>query len=98
MPLLGAYSDCRGRAPVYAVCMLMFAIGSAITATAGLWTFAELPWLVAGRFLQGLGGGGLVPLSLALAADLSRDERRMLALGFGAAMQEAAIVFGPFFP
>jgi MFS family permease len=97
MPLLGAYSDVRGRAPVYAVCMLMFAIGSAITATAGLWTFAELPWLVAGRFLQGLGGGGLVPLSLALAADLYRDERRMLALGFVAAMQEAGSVFGPLY-
>jgi len=70
MPLLGAYSDVRGRAPVYAACMLIFAAGSAITATAGLWSFAGLPWLVAGRFLQGLGGGGLVPLSLALAADL----------------------------
>lgn len=97
MPLLGAYSDVRGRAPVYALCMLVFAIGSAITATAGMWTFAGLPWLVAGRFLQGLGGGGLVPLSLALAADLYRSERRMLALGSVAAMQEAGSVFGPLY-
>src|ERR1700730_17497630 len=94
MPLLGAYSDVRGRAPVYAFCMLIFAAGSAITATAGLWNFAGLPWLVAGRFLQGLGGGGLVPLSLALAADLYRDERRILALGFVAAMQEGGSGFG----
>jgi MFS transporter, DHA2 family, triacylglyceride efflux pump len=97
MPLLGAYSDVRGRAPVYAVCMLIFALGSAITATAGLWTFAELPWLIAGRFLQGLGGGGLVPLSLALAADLYRDARRTIALGSVAAMQEAGSVFGPLY-
>jgi MFS family permease len=97
MPLLGAYSDVRGRAPVYALCMLVFAIGSAITATAGLWSFAGLPWLVAGRFLQGLGGGGLVPLSLALAADLYRNERRVLALGSVAAMQEAGSVFGPLY-
>src|SRR3984893_3184485 len=97
MPLLGAYSDVRGRAPVYAVCMLMFAVGSAITATAGLWNFAGLPWLVAGRFLQGLGGGGLGPLSLALAADLYRNERRVLALGSVAAMQEAGSVFGPLY-
>ncbi len=76
MPLLGAYSDVRGRAPVYAVCMLIFAAGSAITA---------------------LGGGGLVPLSLALAADLYRDERRSLALGSVAAMQEAGSVFGPLY-
>jgi MFS family permease len=97
MPLLGAYSDVRGRAPVYALCMLVFAVGSAVTATAGLWSFAGLPWLVGGRFLQGLGGGGLVPLSLALAADLYRDARRTPALGFVAAMQEAGSVFGPLY-
>ena len=97
MPLLGAYSDVRGRAPVYGACMLIFAAGSAITATAGIWSFAGLPWLVAGRFLQGLGGGGLVPLSLALAADLYRDQRRTLTLGSVAAMQEAGSVFGPLY-
>ena len=97
MPLLGAYSDARGRAPVYAACMVAFAAGSAITATAGLWTFAGLPWLVAGRVLQGLGGGGLVPLSLALAADLYRDGARTLALGSVAGLQEAGSVFGPLY-
>lgn len=97
MPLLGAYSDMRGRAPVYAACMAGFAAGSVITATAGLWSFAGLPWLVAGRFIQGLGGGGLVPLSLALAADLYRDRARTVALGSVAALQEAGSVFGPLY-
>ena len=97
MPLLGAYSDARGRAPVYAACMLVFAAGSVITATSGLWSFAGLPWLVAGRVLQGLGGGGLVPLSLALAADLYQGEARTLALGSVAALQEAGSVFGPLY-
>lgn len=97
MPLLGAYSDVRGRAPVYAICMVVFAAGSAVTATAGLWSFAGLPWLVAGRLLQGLGGGGLVPLSLALAADLYRNAGRTVALGSVAALQEAGSVFGPLY-
>lgn len=97
MPLLGAYSDVRGRAPVYAFCMVIFVIGSSVTATAGVWSFAGLTWLVAGRFLQGLGGGGLVPLSLALAADLYRGSRRTAALGSVAAMQEAGSVFGPLY-
>lgn len=97
MPLLGAYSDVRGRGPVYAACMAGFAAGSVITATAGLWSFAGLPWLVAGRFVQGLGGGGLVPLSLALAADLYRDRARTIALGSVAALQEAGSVFGPLY-
>jgi MFS family permease len=97
MPLLGAYSDARGRAPVYAGCMIVFALGSAVTATSGLWTFAGLPWLVAGRVLQGLGGGALVPLSLALAADLYQDSARTLALGWVAGLQEAGSVFGPLY-
>ncbi len=97
MPLLGAYSDVRGRVPVYVACMAAFAAGSVMTATAGLWDFAGLQWLVAGRFIQGLGGGGLVPLSLALAADLYRDRSRTLALGSVAALQEAGSVFGPLY-
>ena len=97
MPLLGAYSDVRGRIPVYVACVAAFALGSAMTATAGLWTFAGLQWLVAGRFVQGLGGGGLVPLSLALAADLYAGRARTLALGSVAALQEAGSVFGPLF-
>ena len=97
MPLLGAYSDARGRAPVYAACMVVFAAGSAITATSGLWSFAGLPWLVTGRVLQGLGGGGLVPLSLALAADLYQGGARTLALGWVAGLQEAGSVFGPLY-
>jgi len=98
MPLLGAYSDVRGRVPVYVTCVAAFAVGSVMTATTGLWTFAGLPWLVAGRFVQGLGGGGLVPLSLALAADLyARGRSRTVALGSVAALQEAGSVFGPLY-
>jgi MFS family permease len=92
MPLLGAYSDVRGRAPVYALCMVVFAAGSAVTATAG-----SLPWLVAGRLLQGLGGGGLVPLTLALAADIYRNSGRTFALGAVSALQEAGSVLGPIY-
>jgi MFS transporter, DHA2 family, triacylglyceride efflux pump len=97
MPLLGAYSDVRGRAPVYAICTAVFALGSAITATAGVSGAPGLPWMVAGRLLQGLGGGGLVPLSLALAADLYPNQGRTLALGSVSALQEAGSVFGPLY-
>jgi MFS family permease len=92
MPLLGAYSDVRGRAPVYALCVVVFTAGSVVTATAG-----SLPWLVAGRVAQGLGGGGLVPLTLALAADLYEDRARILALGAVSGLQEAGSVLGPIY-
>ena len=97
MPLLGAYSDARGRLPVYCACLGAFAAGSVLTATAGLWPVADLKWLVTGRFVQGLGGGGLVPLSLALAADLYTGRGRTIAIGSVAALQEAGSVFGPLY-
>src|SRR2546426_11611516 len=97
MRLLGAYSDARGRIPVFLACLAAFALGSVITATSGLSGFAGLPWLVGGRFIQGLGGGGLVPLSLALAADLYRDRSRTVALGSVWGLQEAGSVLGPIY-
>jgi MFS family permease len=90
MPLLGAFSDARGRLPAFAIGMGAFAAGSVVTATA-----PALGWLVAGRVVQGLGGGALVPLSLALAADLYPAGGRGIAIGAVAALQEAGSVIGP---
>jgi len=90
MPLLGAFSDARGRLPAFAVGLGAFAAGSAVTALA-----PALGWLVVGRVIQGLGGGALVPLSLALAADLYPAGGRGLAVGAVAALQEAGSVIGP---
>jgi MFS family permease len=92
MPLLGAFSDARGRLPAYAAGLGIFAAGSALTALA-----PSLPWLVVGRALQGLGGGALVPLSLALAADLYPAGRRGPAVGAVSALQEAGSVIGPIY-
>ncbi|MHB8509538.1 MAG: MFS transporter [Candidatus Dormibacteria bacterium] len=110
MPLLGALSDARGRTPVYLASLGVFALGSVVTATAGLWGQGQaasigpvsldamgLPWLVAGRVLQGLGGGALVPVALAMAADLYPPGARAGALGIIAALQETGSVLGPLY-
>jgi MFS family permease len=92
MPLLGAFSDARGRLPAYAIALGVFGAGSAVTALA-----PALELLVTGRVLQGLGGGALVPLSLALAADLYRGSGRGIAIGAVSALQEAGSVIGPLY-
>src|SRR4051812_36389559 len=71
LPLLGRLADLRGRVPVLVGCLLLFALGSLLTATA-----ASLGPAVAGRCLQGVGAGGLVPATLALVADRWPPERR----------------------
>src|SRR5215218_8379970 len=90
LPLLGRLADLRGRVPVLVGCLLLFALGSLLTATAdGLGT------AVLGRGLQGVGAGGLVPATLALVADRWPPERRALPLGVVGAVQEAGAVLGP---
>ena len=71
---------------------MVFALGSLITALA-----YDMPTMVAGRFLQGVGGGGLVPATLALVADLYPVERRGVPLGVVSAVQEIGSVLGPLF-
>ena len=102
MPLLGLASDVHGRAVVYLFALAIFAAGSVLTATAGYtgeppYGLIGLPWLVAGRVLQGLGGGATVPVALALTADLFPAGRRAAAIGVVAAIQETGSVLGPLY-
>lgn len=90
LPLIGRVSDLRGRVPVLIGCLVVFAIGSVITA-AGY----DLTSIVLGRLIQGIGGGGLIPPTLALIADTWPPERRGLPLGIVGAVQELGSVVGP---
>ena len=92
LPLIGRIADLRGRVPVLVAALLVFALGSLITSLA-----YDLPTMVGGRFLQGVGGGGLVPATLALVADLYPAERRGVPLGVVSAVQEIGSVLGPLF-
>lgn len=92
LPLIGRIADLRGRLPVLVGSLAVFAIGSVITAAA-----YDLNSMVVGRFLQGVGGGGLVPATLALVADLWPVERRGVPLGVVGAVQELGSVLGPLF-
>jgi MFS family permease len=92
LPLLGRLADLVGKRPVFIACLGAFAAGSVITASAH-----TLGLLVAGRALQGLGGGGLVPVTLALVAEHWPPERRGLPLGVVGAVQELGSVIGPLY-
>lgn len=92
LPLIGRISDLRGRVPVLLGSMVIFAVGSVITAAA-----YNLDSMVIGRFIQGMGGGGLIPPTLALVADMWPPERRGLPLGVVGAVQELGSVLGPLY-
>jgi MFS family permease len=92
LPLVGRIADLRGRIPVLVGSMVVFAVGSMVTASA-----YDLGSMVTGRVLQGIGGGGLVPATLALVADLYPPRRRGIPLGIVNGVQEFGNVVGPLY-
>ena len=90
LPLIGRLSDLVSRQRVLLWCLALFVAGSAVTALS-----VDLIALVGGRVVQGIGGGGLVPATLALVADLWPPHRRGIPLGVVGAVQEVGSVLGP---
>ncbi|HEX2280386.1 MAG TPA: MFS transporter, partial [Thermomicrobiales bacterium] len=90
VPITGRISDYLGRIPVFGIALLLFAIGSVIAASAD-----NLGGMITGRTLQGLGGGAMLPVSMALVADIVPATRRAAALGLVAAVDTFGWVLGP---
>jgi len=90
VPITGRISDFAGRIPVFTAAMLLFLGGSVVVAVSD-----SLALMIAGRTLQGLGGGAMLPVSMALVADIVPRHRRAAALGMVAAVDTFGWVLGP---
>jgi EmrB/QacA subfamily drug resistance transporter len=96
MPLAGRAADLWGARRLYVVALILFcagSLGAGLSPLAG--PEAGLSWLIASRVIQGLGGGALVPLSMALASHLFAGRSRAAALGVEGAATFVGMAVGP---
>jgi EmrB/QacA subfamily drug resistance transporter len=90
VPLYGKLSDIYGRRPFFLFGILLFSAGSIISGMAG-----SMGMLIAGRAVQGLGAGALIPLAIAAIGDIIPPRKRGKWQGFLGAVFAASSVLGP---
>ncbi|MFD5003275.1 DHA2 family efflux MFS transporter permease subunit [Streptomyces mutabilis] len=89
-PLWGKLGDQYGRKRLFQIAIGIFLVGSALCGIA-----QSMPELIAFRALQGLGGGGLMVLSMAIVGDLVSPRERGRYQGLFGAVFGATSVLGP---
>ncbi|MEE1753279.1 MDR family MFS transporter [Streptomyces sp. SP18CS02] len=89
-PLWGKLGDQYGRKKLFQAAIVLFLIGSALCGVA-----QNMPQLIAFRAVQGLGGGGLMVLSMAIVGDLVSPRERGRYQGLFGAVFGATSVLGP---
>jgi MFS family permease len=92
MPFMGRLSDVIGRRRVYIAAFTLFMIGSIVIPL----TNSLGPFLV-GRVLTALGGGAMVPVGMAVIADVYEERKRARALGVLGAIETLGWVWGPLY-
>jgi EmrB/QacA subfamily drug resistance transporter len=90
VPLYGKLSDLYGRRRLFLVAITIFLIGSALCGLS-----QSMGQLIAFRALQGIGAGGLIPLSQAAIADLFPPRERGRYQAYISGMWAIAAVAGP---
>lgn len=87
MALIGRLSDSVGRRPVYITAMAVFAGGLLMSALA-----PSFEWVLAGRFLQGLGASGSLPIAQTIAYEHFGERKGLVMGGINAAFGIGVII------
>jgi EmrB/QacA subfamily drug resistance transporter len=90
MPLYGKLSDIYGRKRMFALGAAIFLIGSALCGTA-----TSMPLLILYRALQGLGAGGVQPMTMTIIGDIYSMEERGRIQGLFSSVWSISSIVGP---
>ena len=89
-PLYGKFGDLHGRKVVLQVAIVVFLVGSALCGLA-----QNMVQLIVFRGLQGIGGGGLIVITIAVIGDLIPPRERGRYQGLFGAVFGLATIIGP---
>ena len=89
-PIFGKLSDMYGIRPVYMIAVALFLAGSMLSGTAH-----SMTELVVYRALQGLGAGGLLPLTFTIIGSIFSLEQRAKLQGFFSGVWGVSSLIGP---
>jgi EmrB/QacA subfamily drug resistance transporter len=89
-PLFGKLSDIYGRRRMMLLAIVIFLVGSAACALA-----PNMPALIAARALQGIGGGGILPLAHTIVGDMVSPRERARYQSYTSIMFMVASILGP---
>ena len=90
LPIYGKLGDLIGRKGLFVGAISVFVVGSVVGGLA-----QDMPWLIAGRAIQGLGGGGLMILAQAIIADVVPARERGRYMGIMGGVFAVSSVAGP---
>jgi MFS transporter, ACDE family, multidrug resistance protein len=74
IPLAGYFSDRFGRKIIIIPSLIIAALGGLLSGLAAWWLNHPYGWILAGRFLQGMGAAGAAPIVMPLVGDLFKKE------------------------
>jgi EmrB/QacA subfamily drug resistance transporter len=90
IPLYGKLADLIGRKPVFAFGVSVFLLGSLLCGLA-----ESMGWLIAFRFIQGLGAGAIQPIATTIIGDVYTGEERGKIQGVLASVWGVSSIIGP---
>src|SRR3982075_383820 len=89
-PVFGTLSDIYGRRAMIIAAMSLFVLGSVLCAVA-----PNMPMLIVARGLQGLGGGGILPIVQTVISDIVTPRERGQYQAYFSGVWTAAGIGGP---